>query len=66
MATIAETLRQRRKDLKVSQEELALFANVSERTIRNFEKGETSTSLATVEAIANVLGCEINVKVRTP
>lgn len=47
---------QRRKELKFTQEKLAVLADVSKPTLVNFEKGQTSVTLESALKILRVLG----------
>jgi XRE family transcriptional regulator, regulator of sulfur utilization len=50
-------LRARRRAVGVSQEALALEANLSPTFVKYLERGERMPTLATVMALAAVLGC---------
>jgi HTH-type transcriptional regulator/antitoxin HipB len=56
---IAKSIRQRRIDLGLTQLELADLAEVSERLIRDLEKGRLSVRIDKLLALLKVLGLEI-------
>lgn len=45
------------------QEELAALSGVSERTIRDFERGKLSIALEKVGTLAEVLGIDITAEI---
>ncbi len=59
------TIKERRENLKVNQENLAKLSGVGLRTIKQFESGKGNPTLQTIQKIANVLGLEICLKVKT-
>lgn len=58
---LGKIVRAYRKKLKMSQEELAALSGISERTLRDLEKGRLSVSLEKAVAVADVLGLKIQV-----
>jgi transcriptional regulator with XRE-family HTH domain len=56
IATPGQVVRQRRRDLGLSTEQLAVSANVSAATIGRLERDEAIPKHAIVMRIANVLG----------
>ncbi|REL28407.1 XRE family transcriptional regulator [Thalassotalea euphylliae] len=50
-------LKKVRKEAKISQEQLALDANIERAHISKLERGLFQPSLSTIFAIADVLGC---------
>lgn len=61
VAEIGVALRTARRRLGLTQQELADLAGLSDRTVRDLEKGSTSPSIGSVLAIARVLGLSIEV-----
>lgn len=59
------TIKERRENLKVNQEHLAKLSGVGLRTLKQFESGKGNPTLHTVQKIADVLGLEIFLKVKT-
>lgn len=53
---LAKAIRAARKEAGLTQKELAELAGVSERTLRDLERGTGNPSLAAVIGITNVLG----------
>ena len=62
----ATSISARRKNLGISQNDLAEMSGVSLATIKNIERGKGNPSFETVEKILAVLGMEILLKVRSP
>jgi len=63
---LATSISARRKNLGISQNDLAEMSVVSLATIKNIERGKGNPSFETVEKILAVLGMEILLKVRSP
>lgn len=61
---VAETIKERRAALAISQLDLAEIAGVSIATVKDIERGKGNPSLATLEKIADVLGMEITMTIR--
>lgn len=59
-------LRKRRKDLGLTQLELADLAGVSSRFIHDLENGKPSVQLDRVLAVATTLGLELDWRIRKP
>ncbi len=59
----ATIFRAQRKSLNMPQEELAALSGVSERTIRDFERGKLSIALEKVGTLAEVLGIDITAEI---
>lgn len=62
---IASTVRARRKDLALRQDEAADLAGVSERFVREVESGKVSLRLDKLVALLEALGLELDVRHRT-
>lgn len=56
---LGQKIKAKRKELQMPQEELAALSGVSERTLRDFERGKLSISLQKALDIAEVLGLEL-------
>mgnify|MGYP005847090297 CR=1 FL=1 len=65
LGNIVHTIKARRKNLKVNQENLAALSGVGLRTLKQFESGKGNPTLQTIQKIAEVLGLEICLKVQT-
>lgn len=59
MQTLSETIRSRRKEIKLSQEELAERCDLHRTYIGSVERGERNVTLSTLEVIAKALKLEI-------
>ena len=55
MANIAARLRERRKVLKLNQEELAALLNITQSQISRYERGENEPSGEQLVALAHIL-----------
>ena len=62
--TLAQVVRARRRELKLTQEYLALLAGVSERTIRDLEKGRESVAFSKVSTVLDTLGIDLILRER--
>ena len=61
---LQNTVKERRKTLSLSQNDLAEMAQLSLATIKDVERGKGNPSIATVSKIMDVLGLEVIYKVR--
>jgi y4mF family transcriptional regulator len=57
---VGTIIKERRTQLKLSQQDLAEFAEVGIATIKDIERGKGNPSLQTLEKIFNVLGLEMS------
>lgn len=62
---LINTIKERRENLKVNQENLAKLSGVGLRTLKQFESGKANPTLQTIQKIADVLGLEVCLKVKT-
>jgi transcriptional regulator with XRE-family HTH domain len=62
---LINTIKERRENLKVNQENLAKLSGVGLRTLKQFESGKGNPTLQTIQKIADVLGLEVCLKVKT-
>jgi transcriptional regulator with XRE-family HTH domain len=62
---LIEVIRERRAMLQVTQETLAELSGVGLRTLKQFESGKGNPTLLTLQKIADVLGLEICLKIKT-
>ncbi len=65
LADLINTIKQRRENLKVNQDDLARLSGVGLRTIKQFESGKGNPTLQTIQKIADVLGLEVCLKVKS-
>lgn len=61
---LQDTIKERRKTLGLSQNDLAEMAELSLATIKDIERGNGNPSMGTVSKIMDVLGMEIIYRVR--
>ncbi len=61
---LINTIKERRENLKVNQENLAKLSGVGLRTLKQFESGKGNPTLQTIQKIADVLGLEVCFKVK--
>lgn len=62
---LVETIKARREMLQVNQEMLAKLSGVSLRTIKQFESGKGNPTLQTISKLADTLGLELILQVKT-
>ena len=60
---IGNAIRHRRKSRKITQYDLADIAEVSQRTVRDIEKGIANPELQTLMNVCSVLGMKIKIEV---
>jgi len=58
-------IKQRREELQITQETLAETAEVGLRTLKQFESGKGNPTIHTIMKIAEALGMELNIQVKT-
>ncbi len=63
-AGLAEQVRARRASLALGQEELAELSGTSVRFIRSLEQGKATVRLDKVQAVLDVLGLELTLRLR--
>lgn len=61
---LGDTIKQRRKELGITQPHLAELAQVSTNTLYQLERGISNPSLLVLTKIANVLGLELRLEVK--
>lgn len=61
---IASIIKNRRSELRISQQDLAEMAGISLATIKDIERGAGNPSLKTLMQIGEVLGLEISMNLR--
>jgi transcriptional regulator with XRE-family HTH domain len=62
---LINTIKERRENLKVNQENLAKLSGVGLRTLKQFESGKGNPTIQTIQKIADILGLEVCLKVKT-
>lgn len=63
---IIQQLKARRDALQVTQATLADLSGVSLRALKQFESGKGNPTLETLTKLADTLGMEVNLQVKTP
>ncbi len=63
--TIIKIVKERRDALQVTQETLAAQANIGLRTLKQFESGKGNPTLLTLQKLADALGMEVDLKLKT-
>ncbi|MCC5945640.1 MAG: helix-turn-helix transcriptional regulator [Bernardetiaceae bacterium] len=61
---IGETIKNRRKELNITQPHLAELAQISTNTLYKLENGQGNPSLHILNKIAEVLGMELKIEVK--
>ena len=61
---LIDTIKERRENLQVTQEDLANLSGVGLRTLKQFESGKGNPTLKTIQKLADVLGLEVCLKVK--
>lgn len=62
--SLANIISERRKTLKISQQDLAEMSGVGLATIKSIECGKANPTIGIIEKILVVLGMEIDIRVR--
>ena len=65
-SNLLQTLKVRREQLGVTQEQLAELADVALRTIKALDSGKGNPTVSTLMKLADVLGMELKLEVRKP
>jgi len=61
---VGNTIKERRKMLKITQSQLAEMAEVSINTLYKIERGQANPSLETLEKIGDILGLMVVLQVK--
>jgi len=62
--TLGEAVKNRRKELGITQPHLAELANISTNTLYKLERGQGNPSLDVIDKLAEVLGMELKLEVK--
>ena len=65
LISISEFIKKRRKELRLSQTYVGNLAGVSLNTISKIERGEANPTMDIVEKIADVLGLELQLTIKS-
>ena len=61
---LAKIIKQRRKQLKITQVDLALLSDISTRQLSDIETAQVSTTIDTLGKIFETLGLTLEVKIK--
>jgi len=61
---LAQKIKTRRKQLRITQEELATLSSISTRQLSDIETAQASTTLDTLSKICETLGLTVELKIR--
>ncbi|MBN1789328.1 MAG: helix-turn-helix transcriptional regulator [Bacteroidales bacterium] len=64
MNTIGPSIKNRRKELRITQPHLAELAKISTNTLYKLERGQGNPSLDILSKLADVLGMELKLEVK--
>jgi transcriptional regulator with XRE-family HTH domain len=64
VAYLGQSIRNRRKELKITQPHLAELAKISTNTLYKLERGQGNPSLAVLNKLVEVLGMELKLEVK--
>jgi len=62
--TLAQIIKERRKQLKITQVDLALLSEISTRQLSDIETAQVNTTLDTINKICETLGLTIELKIK--
>ncbi|MDP3437793.1 MAG: helix-turn-helix transcriptional regulator [Bacteroidales bacterium] len=62
---LIKTIKERRDTLKVTQDTLAQLSGVGLRTLKQFESGKGNPTLQTLQKLADVLGLQVSLKLKS-
>jgi DNA-binding XRE family transcriptional regulator len=65
LSKLIKTIKARREMLQVNQEMLAELSDVSLRTLKQVESGKGNPTLKTISKLADALGLELTLQVKT-
>lgn len=61
---IATFIKKRRKQLQITQQELATLSDISTRTLSDIETANSTTTIDTLSKVCETLGLEIILKIK--
>ncbi|MCD4723401.1 MAG: helix-turn-helix domain-containing protein [Bacteroidales bacterium] len=64
VSDLGKAIKQRRKELRITQPHLAELAEVSTNTLYKLERGQSNPSLDVLNKIVEVLGMELKLEVK--
>lgn len=66
LTELANTIKERRKILEITQNHLAELSGVGLRTVKAIETGNNNPTFETINKLSEVLGMEIRLEVKKP
>jgi y4mF family transcriptional regulator len=64
MNNLGNIIRKRRKTLSITQKEIATLSGIGVNTLTKIERGDANTSFKAILSVLDVLGLEIEVKIK--
>lgn len=64
LSNLIDSVKERRKVLGVTQENLAEIAGVSPRTLKQFESGKGNPTLYTLQKLCDALGMDMKLEIK--
>lgn len=64
VSDLGNTIKQRRKELKITQPDLADLANISINTLYKLETGQGNPSIDIINKLAEILGMELTLQIK--
>jgi transcriptional regulator with XRE-family HTH domain len=64
LTDIISSIKKRREELNITQEDLAELSGIGLRTLKGLESGKSNPTLETLTKIADVLGMEVRLEVK--
>ena len=61
---IATFIKKRRKQLELTQQELAVMSNISTRKLSDIETANGATTIDTLNKVCDILGLEVVLKIK--
>lgn len=61
VSRIGREIKDRRKELRITQSDLSEIAEISQNTIYKLERGQNNPSLKVIEKLLDVLGLELRI-----
>lgn len=61
---LGQIIQKRRKELKITQIDLALISEISTKQLSNIEQGKVSTTIDMLSKICETLGLSIELKIK--
>ena len=65
MERFGNIIKERRKELSITQRELAALAGIGINTLTKIERGEANPSLKIVLRVLDTLGLEMNIQIKS-